>query len=108
MKFLETVRVGTKRDSKVAKMAKMGGGGERTHGRRAVTRKEARSWRNLAREKPEHVGFVARQATLQRGVEAVATKHMYAIYEDGSANVEEATDNEERSASMVYVRRKRI
>ena len=55
-----------------------------------------------------HVGRVANQATLQRGVEAVATKHMYAIDEDGSANVEEALDNEERSASMVYVRRKRI
>ena len=39
----------------------------------AVTRKEAKGKRKVAREKPEHVGRVARQATLRRGVEKVAT-----------------------------------
>ena len=46
---------------------------ERVHVRRAVTRKEAKGKRKEVREKPEHVGLVASQATLQRGVEKEAT-----------------------------------
>ena len=57
-----------KKVTKVAKVAKW----ERTHGRRAVARKEANGKRNMAREIPEHVGRVARQDTLQRGVEKEA------------------------------------
>ena len=45
----------------------------RTHGRKAVARKEAKGNRKVAREKPERFGRVARQATLQRGVENEAT-----------------------------------
>ena len=73
-------------------MTKMG---RRTHVRRAVARKEAKSKRKVAREKPEHVGRVARQDTLQRGVEKVATKKLYAIDDDDSEDVDEATANEE-------------
>ena len=45
----------------------------RTHGRRAVARKEAKGKRKVAREKSEHVGFVVNQDTLQRGVVRAAT-----------------------------------
>ena len=64
---LARVRAGTKKVPKVAKVE------ERTHGRKAVARKEAKGKRNVARERPEHVGRVARQDTLQLGVERVAT-----------------------------------
>ena len=50
---LERVRVRTKKDTEVAMM------GERTHGRRAVARKEAKGKRKVAREKQEHVGRAA-------------------------------------------------
>ena len=46
----------------------------------------------VAREKPEHVGRVA---TLHRGVEKEATTNVYAIEEDDSETVEEASDDEE-------------
>ena len=49
----------------------------------------------MARETPEHVGRVARQATLQRGVEKGGSKNVYATDEDPSESVEEATDKEE-------------
>ena len=42
---------------------------ELTDGKRAVARKEAEGMRKVATEKPAHVEFVARQDTLQRGVE---------------------------------------
>ena len=58
------------KDTKVAKVAKMEG---RSHDRRAVASMEAKGRRKVARERPEHVGRVARRATLQRGVEKVAT-----------------------------------
>ena len=45
-----------------------------THGKRAVARKEAKGKRKMAMETPEHVGHVARQDTLQRGVEKEVTK----------------------------------
>ena len=54
----------------MAKVAKMEG---RTHGRRAVARREAQGKGRVAREKPDHVGRAARQATLQRGVEKEAS-----------------------------------
>ena len=38
-----------------------------------MARKEAKGMREAAREKPEHLGRVARQATMQRGVEKEAT-----------------------------------
>ena len=47
---------------------------DRTHGRRAVARKEANGKRKAGREKTEHVGRVVKQVTLQRGVERAATK----------------------------------
>ena len=53
---LAKVRTGTR---KVATME------ERTHGRRAEARKEAKGKRKVARESPERVGRVARQDTLQ-------------------------------------------
>ena len=71
---LERVRVGTKKDIKVAKVAKMQIREGRTHGRRAVTRKEAKGKREATMEKTEHVGRVAKQDTLQRGVERAARK----------------------------------
>ena len=67
---LDRVRVSTKKYTKVATVAKME---RRTLGRRAVARKEAKGRREVAVQKPEHVGRVARQDTLQRGVEKVAT-----------------------------------
>ena len=51
---------------KVAKVTKMNG---RTHGRKGVARKEANGKRKMAREKPENVGRVARQDTLQTGAD---------------------------------------
>ena len=63
----ERVRVGMKKDIKVAKV------GEKTCGRRAGARKEAQDRRKVAREQPEHVGLEETQDTLQRGVEKVAT-----------------------------------
>ena len=45
-----------------------------THGKRAVAGKEAKGKRKMAMETPEHVGHVARQDTLQRGVEKEVTK----------------------------------
>ena len=71
---LERVSVGLKKDPKVAKVARVQLRKGRTHDRRAVVKKEAKGKRRVAREKPEHVGRVARQATLQRGVEREATK----------------------------------
>ena len=71
---------------------KGGKDGGRTHGRRAVAIKEAKTSRKVAREKPEHVGRVARQDILLRGVER---EKLVAVCEDDSENVEGATDNEE-------------
>ena len=65
---LERVRVGMRKDTKVATVARGG-----THGRRAVSREEAKGRRKVAREKPEQVARVAKQATFQRGVEKVGT-----------------------------------
>ena len=52
------------------KMAKMEG---RTRGRKAAAGKEAKGKRKAAREKPEHVGRVARQDTLQLRARMEAT-----------------------------------
>ena len=60
-----------KKDTKVAMMQT---GEKRTHSRRAVVRNEAKGNRKVAREKTEHVGLVAKQHTLQRGVERETTK----------------------------------
>ena len=46
----------------------------RTHGRKAVGRKEAKGKRNVARENTEHVGLVVKYDTLQRGVEREETQ----------------------------------
>ena len=64
---LARLRAGTR---KVAKVAKMEG---RTHERKAMARKEAKGKRRVAREKPEHVGRVARHDTLQPGARQEAT-----------------------------------
>ena len=82
---LERVRVGMKRDTKVAKVAEMHIREWWIHGRRAVARKEPKDKRREARE---HVGRVVKQETLQRGVERAATT-------DESKNVEEKLDNDE-------------
>ena len=65
---------------------------ERTHGRKAVARKEAKGKRKVARETQERVGLVARQDTLRR---KGGNKHLHAIDEDESENVEQSTENEE-------------
>ena len=57
---MNRVRVGTNKGTKVAKVAKMGGEGEEPMAQGRVTRKEAKGKRKVAREKPEHVGRVAR------------------------------------------------
>ena len=69
---------------RVAKAARME---ERTIGRKAVARKEAKGKRKAARETSERAGRAARQDTLQ--------KNLYAIDEDGSENAEESAENEE-------------
>ena len=59
----------------LAKVARME---ERTHGRRAAARKEAKGKRKVARENPERVGRVARHDTLQLGAgkeETKSTRH---------------------------------
>ena len=65
---MERVRIGTKKDTKVAEI--------RTCGRRAVARKEAKGKGEVARVQPEHVGLVARHATLQRMKITVETLKM--------------------------------
>ena len=57
------VKIGTRKVAKVARTE------ERTHGRRAAARKEAKGKRKVAREKPQRVGRAVRQDTLQLGVE---------------------------------------
>ena len=86
------VRVGMNKGTKVAKVTTMGG---RTLGRRVAARKGAKGKRKVAREKPEHVGRVARQDTLQRGVIKKATTNCTPSINIYSENVEEATDTEE-------------
>ena len=58
---LAKVRIGTIKVAKVARME------ERTLGRRAAARKEAKGKRKVTRENPRRVGRVARQDTLQLG-----------------------------------------
>ena len=60
-----------------------------------MARKEAKGKRKVAREKPEHVGRVARQDTLEPGAGKEATSILYAIDADDSENIEESADNEE-------------
>ena len=60
MEFWEGSELERKKDTNVAQSGKDGRKG-RTHGRRAVARKEARGRRKVAGKKPEHVGRVARQ-----------------------------------------------
>ena len=61
----------------MAKAARME---ERTPDRKAVARKEAKGKRKVARERPEHVGRVARQDILQLGA---------------GKNIAESAENEE-------------
>ena len=72
--------------AKVAKVTKMQLRKGRTHDRRAVVRKEAKGKRRVAREKPEHVGRVARQATLQRGVDEATDGRCNGIGKRGRNN----------------------
>ena len=67
VELLARFRAGTK---KVAKVAKTVG---RINGRKSVARKGAKGKRKVAREKPERVGRVARQNTLQHGAGKEAT-----------------------------------
>ena len=55
------VRAGMRKVAKAAKAE------ERTRGRKAVVRKEAKGRRKVAKEKRGHVGRAARQVTLQLG-----------------------------------------
>ena len=64
---------------KVAKVAKVDG---RTHDRKAVARKEANGKRKVAREKPENVGRVARQDTLQPGADNEEDLQAWCLLED--------------------------
>ena len=66
---MERVTVGTNQGTKVAKVADMGRKNPVAEGQW----QEANGKRKVAREKPEHVGRVARQDTLQRVVEKEAT-----------------------------------
>ena len=67
---MERVRDGMKKDTKVAKVADMHIREWWIYGRKAVARMEAKDKRKEARE---HVGIVAKQDTLQCGVERAAT-----------------------------------
>ena len=63
------------RDIKVVKVAKVRKSGrEELMAEGQKTRTEAKGKREAAREKTEHVGRVAKQDTLQRGVERAARK----------------------------------
>ena len=72
--FLERVRAGLKKETKVAKVAKMQIREETTHGRRVVARKEAEDKIKVARVTAERVGLVLKQDALQRGAERTAKK----------------------------------
>ena len=61
------------KDTKVTQVAKMQIREQRTHGRRAVARCEAKGKKKVPREKTDHVGLVLKQDTLQRGVDWEAT-----------------------------------
>ena len=78
--------------TKVAKVATMGG---RAHDRRVAARKGAKGKRKVAREKLEHVGRVARQDTLQRGVIKKATTNCTLSINVCSEIRQEAVDNDE-------------
>ena len=75
---------------KVAKAAKAE---ERTRGRKAVARKEAKGRRKVAKEKRGHVGRAARHiaAWWRKG----SNKNLHAIDEDDSENVEESAEDED-------------
>ena len=62
------VRTRMRRAAKAARME------ERTLGRKAAARTEAKGKRKVAREKPERVGRAARQDTFQLGAEKEETK----------------------------------
>ena len=89
---MERVRVGMKKCTKVAKVAKME---ERAHGRSAVARMDAKGKRKVVREKPEHVGLVVIKDTMLRGVEKGGNHNLYIIDADDRENVEETLDNDE-------------
>ena len=57
--------------------------------------KAARGKRNVARQNSVHVGLVVKQKHVAVWCRKGGNKHVYAIDEDDSENVEEATDNEE-------------
>ena len=85
---LARVRTGMRRVAKAARME------EKTIGRKAVARKEAKGKRKAVRETPERAGRAARQDTLQLGRKG-GSKNLYAIDEDCSENAEESAENEE-------------
>ena len=68
------------------------GGGDN---REAVVRKEAKGKRELARDKPEHVGRVARQDTLQLGARKETANICTPSMKMPVKNIEESADNEE-------------
>ena len=83
------VRAGTK---KVAKVAKMEG---RTHGRKAVARKEAKGKGKVARETAGRCWTCGKTGHIAAWCRKGGNKNVYAIGEDDSENIEESVDNEE-------------
>ena len=95
---LERVRTGTKKDTKVAKVAKvakMQTREERTHGRRAVARKEAKDKRKEAKEEARACWTSGKTGQFAAWCRKGGNIKLYAIDEDDSENVEETPDNEE-------------
>ena len=69
---------------------------EKTPGRKAAVRNEAKGKRKAAREKPERVGRAARQDTLHAAwCRKGGNKNVYAMDEDDRENTEESAENEE-------------
>ena len=68
---------------------------ERTHGSRAVARKEAMCKRNVAREKTEHGWTCIKTRHIAVWCREGGNTHVHAIGANDSENVEETLDNDE-------------
>ena len=71
-----------------------------------MARKEAEGKRKVAREKTRACWTCGKTGHIAAWCRKGGNNKLYAIDEDGSENVEEATDNDEESASVVFVGKK--
>ena len=79
---------------------------ERTHGSRAVARKEAKGKMKVARETTEHVGLVVKTGDIAAWSRTDGNNNLHAIDEDESESIEETPDNDEELQAWKLVGRK--